>query len=227
MHKIKDCLFGNRNLTQWYLVPADCINKVISQKGDRIPFGRLPRLRPAPRVTLRSSWHSQHPQPQPQQQISESASSSVWKQMRDTESSVNERPKFEIDLREVGVPHGAILNDEEQMKEINTTLEKLTSSSCTKSIRDDLKKKGDMISTEKSSRVIYEMGTMELFELGQISVTIQCHSCLKHVSEGQKCCGCGVCLRPDEDIINRIRARFQALIVPFQEERSKKTIGKQ
>ena len=41
-----------------------------------------------------------------------------------------------------------------------------------------------MIFSEESSRVIYEMGNMELFELGQISVTIRCHSCLKHVPEG-------------------------------------------
>ena len=100
------------------------------------------------------------------------------------------------------------------MKEINKTLEKLKSGSCTKSIREELKKKGDMIFSEESSRVIYEMGNMELFELVQISVTIQCHSCLKHVPEGFKLCGCGVCLRPDEDTTNRIKARFQALMVP-------------
>ena len=47
--------------------------------------------------------------------------------MRDTESSVKERPKFEIDLRVAGVPQDAILKDEEQMKEINSTLEKLKS----------------------------------------------------------------------------------------------------
>ena len=53
-------------------VLANCIYKVISQNGDRTLFERLST--PAPRVTLRSRW-------QPQQQHSESASSSVWKQM--------------------------------------------------------------------------------------------------------------------------------------------------
>ena len=69
------------------------------------------------------------------------------------------------------------------MKEINETLEKLKSGSRTKSIRDDLKKQGDMIFSEESSRVINEMGNMELFELGQISKTTQCHSCLTHLPE--------------------------------------------
>ena len=104
--------------------------------------------------------------------------------MRDTASFFEEKPKFEIDLRVEGVSQDAILKDGEQMKEINKTLEKLKRGSCTKSIRDDLKKQGDMIYSEESSRVIHEMGNMELFELGQISKTIQCHSCLKHLPEG-------------------------------------------
>ena len=83
-----------------------------------------------------------------------------------------------------------------------------------------------MIFSEESSRLIYEMGNMELFEVGQISVTIQCHSCLKHVPEGLKLCACGVCLRPDEDTINRIKARFQALIVPYHLARVNRARGK-
>ena len=49
-------------------------------------------------------------------------SPSIWKQMRDTESSVKERPKFETDVRVEGVPQDAILEDEGQMKDINKTL---------------------------------------------------------------------------------------------------------
>ena len=62
----------------------------------------------------------------------------------------------------------------------------------TKSIRDDLKKKFDMIFSEESSRVIYEIGNMDMFELKQISVTTQCHCCLKYVPEGLNFSGCGV-----------------------------------
>ena len=61
-----------------------------------------------------------------------------------------------------GVPQDAISKDEEQVKEINKKLEKFKSGSCTKSIRDDLKKKGNMIYSEESSRAIYEMGNLEL-----------------------------------------------------------------
>ena len=65
---------------------------------------------------------------------------SIWKQLRDTASSLEERPKFEIDLRVDGVSQDAILKHKEQMKEINETLEKLKNGSFTKTNRDDLKK---------------------------------------------------------------------------------------
>ena len=68
-------------------------------------------------------------------------SPSIWKQMRDTESSVEGRPKFEIDLRVEEVPQDAIFKDEEQMKEMEKTFEKLKSGSCTNFIRDDMKKR--------------------------------------------------------------------------------------
>ena len=67
------------------------------------------------------------------------------------------------------------------MKEINEKLEKLKSRSCTKSIRDDLKKKGDMIFSEESSRAVYEMGNMELIDLRQSSATIQSRG-VEHLS---------------------------------------------
>ena len=44
--------------------------------------------------------------------------------MRDTASSFEEKPTFEIDLRVEGVSQDAILEDEEQVKDINETREK-------------------------------------------------------------------------------------------------------
>ena len=56
------------------------------------------------------------------------------------------------------------------MKDINETLENSKSGSCTKTIRDDLKKQ-DMIFSEESDRVVHDMDNMELFEMGQFSCT--------------------------------------------------------
>ena len=72
-----------------------------------------------------------------------------------------------------------------------------------------------MIFSEESSRAIYEMGNLELIELRQTSAPIQCPSCLKRVLEGLNVCLCGVWLRPNQDTMNRIKARFEALIAPY------------
>ena len=47
-------------------VPADCIYKVISQKGERTLFERLSTPRPAPKIVLKSAWQSQQQQQQQQ-----------------------------------------------------------------------------------------------------------------------------------------------------------------
>ena len=52
-------------------------------------------------------------------------SSSICERMRDTEVSVEQKPKFKADLRVEGVPEDVILKDEEPMKQINETVEKL------------------------------------------------------------------------------------------------------
>ena len=80
--------------------------------------------------------------------------------------------------------------------------------------------------SEESRRIIHEMGNIELYELGQISRTVQCQSCLKHIQEGLIFCSCGVCLRPDEEQIQRMKARFEALIVPCFLARVNRSRGK-
>ena len=211
-------------------VPANCIYRVFFQNRGRILFERLSTPRPAPRVTLRGRCQSQ--QPQPQQQHFESASTGVWKQTRspsvkikeeenmvdetdnqgltgtrklerNTEHTVQEQPTFEIDLRTEGVPQDAIFEDEEQMREINDKLEKLNSGSCSKSIRDDLKE-DHMIFSEESSRGFKRWETWNCSNLDRLqslcSVILAWDTYLGE---------CGVCLCPDEQTINRTKARFQ------------------
>ena len=141
------------------LVPAACICRVISQNGDRILFERLSTPRPAPKVTLKSNWHSKQKQ---QQSICDDVLTSTRRLVRESQSgtrdvrgyatddhistrrivrvfqpAVEKTPQFGIDLRVDGVPQDAILQDEEKMKEINEKLEKFKMGSGTKSIRND------------------------------------------------------------------------------------------
>ena len=178
-------------------VSADRIYRVISQSGDRILFERLSTPRPAPKVKLKSNWHSQ--QQQQQQSICEDVSTSTRRLARDLEPVFQKKPQFEIDLRVEGVSQDAILQDAEKTTEINKKFEKLRIGSCTKSTRNDLSK-GNVIFSEESSRAIYVMGNVELIELRQTLATIQCLSCLM--------CLFGVWLRPNQDTMDRIRAAF-------------------
>ena len=59
------------------------------------------------------------------------------------------------------------------------------------------------------------MGNRKLIELKQISATIQCLSCLKHVPEGLNMCQCGVWHRPNQSTMDRIRTACAALKTPY------------
>ena len=60
--------------------------------------------------------------------------------------------------------------------------------------------------SEESSRTIHALGNIELHELGEISRAVQCHSDFLRLRH---------CLRLDEEQIQRFKARFEAMIVPF------------
>ena len=96
------------------------------------------------------------------------------------------------------------------MKQINETTEKLKDGS--KSVRGDLKN-GDMTFIEESSRVIYEMGNVELFELGQISMTVQCHSFPEARARRIKILW--MLSSTGRTQVTELKARFQALESPF------------
>ena len=62
-----------------------------------------------------------------------------------------------------------------RMEELNEKLAIPKVGSGAKSTRDDLSKEdGDMTFSEKSRRIIYGLGNVELFELGQTAATAQC-----------------------------------------------------
>ena len=113
------------------------------------------------------------------------------------------------------------------MGKIQDVVEKRRNGVRTKSILEDLGKPENSLKfSEESSRVIHEVGNIEWYELGQMTRFVQCHSCWKHLPEGLAFCSCGVCLRLDEATIRRIKARFQALTVPYYLARINRSRGK-
>ena len=115
------------------------------------------------------------------------------------ESTVDKEPEFKVDLRIEGVAHDVILKDEEPMGKIQQVVENSRKGSYTKPLREDLRKpENSMIFSEESSRIIHELGNIEVYEIGQMSNTTHCHSCFKHMSEGLAFCPCGTSFRPDD-----------------------------
>ena len=217
-------------------VPADCIYKVISQKGKRTLFERLSTLRPAPKIALKGAWQSQ--QQQQQQDTSESASSrrklvqreeqgnptdipelpSARKLKRSTGSLVQEeQPESKVDLRIEGHAQDVILEDEERMGHIQEVVEKLE---MVFTLNLFLKiwesQKNSMMFSEESSRTVHEMGNIKLYQLGQMTRTIQCHSCWKHLPGGLTLC------RVDTTRIQRLLIKRESFEVgPSGHPRSK------
>ena len=195
-------------------VPADCIYKVISQRGEKALFERLSTPRLAPKIVLKSNWRSQEQQPdtlegptsagigKPLRGLQPSTSTvvltpaSIGKPLREgfDPTEEKEEPEFEVDHRIEGIAQDAILNDEERMGNIKEVVDKLK-------IGHQPKRKSNRFD-QKESQHIYEQCNIELHELGQISGTVQCNSCLKHLP--LIFCECGTCLRPDLGLTEKL-----------------------
>ena len=69
--------------------------------------------------------------------------------------------------------------------------------------------------SEESSRTIQELGNIELYELGEISKTVQCQACLNCAPESLIYCSCGVCLMTSPEQKKRIKIQFEVMSVPY------------
>ena len=110
----------------------------------------------------------------------------------------------------------AIYRDTDRMTRTQSLVDKLQAGHHTKSIIDDFGKKGTShVFSEASRRTIKELGNIEIYELGEISTTVQCTTCLRYSEEGTIFCTCGVCLMPLPDQIKKIKNRFEIMSNPF------------
>ena len=75
-------------------------------------------------------------------------------------------------------------------------------------------RKGQREKFRKIRRVV-QILHVELFDLGKTEATVRCQAWYKHVLGVKIFCQCGYCLRPDEDILNKVNGRCKTLIVPY------------
>ena len=77
---------------------------------------------------------------------------------------------------------------------------------------EDLAKE-TMVFSQESSQAIFEMGNVELIELK--TSRIQCPSCLHYGFKGNIICARGKHVRPDQEMILRIKTAFEIFRAPF------------
>ena len=108
-----------------------------------------------------------------------------------------ERTRFKSISGFQGVSQDAVFRDTDRMTRIQPSVDKLQAGYRTKSIIDDLEKKGTSnVFGEASRRTNKELGFVELYALGEISKTVQCLTCLRYSKEVTSYCTCGACLVP-------------------------------
>ena len=107
------------------------------------------------------------------------------------------------------VSTNALLENEAVKEELTDTNTKASESVTTGSnkicVREDLAKE-KMVFNQESSQAIFEMGNVELIELK--TSKIQCPSCLHYFFKGTILRARGKHIRPDQEMIRRIKAAF-------------------
>ena len=106
------------------------------------------------------------------------------------------------------------------MSEIQELVGKLRTEHQTESIIADLDKKGKFNRFSEASKLtIRELGSIGVYELGEISKTVQCQACLKYALEGLHCCPRGACFMPSPEQKRKIKTHFEIMSVPFYSAR--------
>ena len=109
-----------------------------------------------------------------------------------------------------------MLEDQDRMSQIQELVDKLRTEHQIESITADLEKKCKFNRfSDASKRAIRELGNLDLYELGEVSKTVQCQVCFRHASEGLLYCPCGVCLMPSSEQKRKIKTQFEILSAPF------------
>ena len=110
----------------------------------------------------------------------------AWQVQRDDHSQrrfgigrlIADEERCKIDLRVQGVPHKAVLKDEDRTRRMRTLAHTPKSQSRTKALTTDLEKTDTFNQfTEESKKIIHNLGKVELLELCEASANTQCPSC--------------------------------------------------
>ena len=119
----------------------------------------------------------------------------------------------DIDFRVSGLPHAVVKQAEHSR--VRELVKKIENHSHRQDLQADLQQ-NDAYNpfSEKSKRMITDMGIVELFELFETILKVQCKECLLYWNQGIVYCTCGHLLRENESSRHRHQWRLDVLSIP-------------
>ena len=162
---------------------------------------------PPPKISLRHDWMkelgsevalqaegSQPTQPNPNPNHDRTVRPVVSSQPAGSSSTFNE---VDIDFRKSGLPHSVVKQAENFC--VRELVKKIENHPHRQDLQADLQQNNAYNPfTEKSKKMIKDMGNVELFQLCETNPKVQCKECLLYWNQGIDYCTCGHLLRENQ-----------------------------
>ena len=128
-------------------------------------------------------------------------------------SLITQLEEIDIDFRVSGLPH-AVVKQAENFR-VRELVKKIESHPHRQALQADLQQSNaNNPSSEKSKKMIRDLGNVELFELCEIIPKVQCSECLLYWDEGIVHCTCGHLLRENQSSRRILQWKLDLLSIP-------------
>ena len=205
-------------------LPACCIPKVVRMATVEIMYEKVyesPRM--PPKISLRHDWMkelgsevarqaevSQPTRPSPNPNHDRTGRPVVIGQPTGSSTPFNE---LDIDFRVSGLPHAVVKQADNSC--VRELVKKIENHSHRQALQDDLQQNNAYNPfSEMSKKMINDMGNVELFELCETILKVQCKECLLYWNQGIVYCTCGHLLRENQSSRGIFRWTLDLLSIP-------------
>ena len=121
--------------------------------------------------------------------------------------------EVDIDFRVSGLPHAVVKQAEDS--HVRELVKKIENHPHRQAFQDDLQQNNACNRfSEKSKKMIEDMGNVELFEVCETIPKVQCSQCLLYWNQGIVCCTCGHLLRENQSSRGILQWTLDLLSIP-------------
>ena len=205
-------------------LPAYCIPKAIMMETGEIIYEKVyASPRPPPKISLKHDWMKELQPDTSQTRFSRDSKnfnlgeeSNHDRMGRPVVCSRSERSmlnEVDIDFRIPGLPHSVVKQAENYR--VRELVKQIENHPHRQALQHDLQQNNAHNPfSEKSRKMIKDMGNVELFELFETDPKTQCKECLLYLSQGIVYCACGHLLRENESSRHLHQWRLDVLSIP-------------